>query len=193
MGRTVDIPEIRISMPEWTADVLGRESVYATDADRVALAIDLARGNIDLATGGPFGAAVFEAETGRLVSVGVNRVVPLRNALLHAEVVALMRAHERVGSYTLRGDGLPRHELVTSCEPCAMCLGAALWSGVGRLVAGATREDAERLGFDEGPVFEESYAYLERRGIEVVRGLRREEARRVLELYVEKGGLIYNG
>ncbi|MFW6202118.1 MAG: nucleoside deaminase, partial [Gemmatimonadota bacterium] len=133
------------------------------------------------------------AETGRLVSVGVNRVVPLRNALLHAEVVALMRAHERVGSYTLRGDGLPRHELVTSCEPCAMCLGAALWSGVGRLVAGATREDAERLGFDEGPVFEESYAYLERRGIEVVRGLRREEARRVLELYVEKGGLIYNG
>nr|MBA3258060.1 nucleoside deaminase [Gemmatimonadales bacterium] len=79
------------------------------------------------------------------------------------------------------------------CEPCAMCLGATLWSGVRRLVCGATREDAAALGFDEGPVFPESYAYLESRGIEVIRSVLREDAAAVLDLYQRSGGPIYNG
>jgi tRNA(Arg) A34 adenosine deaminase TadA len=83
--------------------------------------------------------------------------------------------------------------MVTSCEPCAMCLGATLWSGVKRLVYGATREDASRLAFDEGPVFPESYRYLEARGLEIVRGVLRDEARGVLELYRATGGAVYNG
>ena len=85
------------------------------------------------------------------------------------------------------------HELATSCEPCAMCLGATLWSGVKRLLCGATRDDALRINFDEGPVFPQSYAYLRDRGIEVVRQVAREEARAVLELYRETSGVIYNG
>jgi tRNA(Arg) A34 adenosine deaminase TadA len=74
-----------------------------------------------------------------------------------------------------------------------MCLGATLWSGVTRLVFGASRDDATALEFDEGPVFPESYAYLESRGIEVVRGVMRKEAAAVLELYRRQGGPIYNG
>jgi tRNA(Arg) A34 adenosine deaminase TadA len=74
-----------------------------------------------------------------------------------------------------------------------MCLGALLWSGVGRVVTGATGDDARSAGFDEGPVFPESYAYLERRGVEFVRGVRRDEARAVLESYVQRGGTVYNG
>jgi len=92
----------------------------------------------------------------------------------------------------LRGAGAP-YELVTSCEPCAMCLGATLWSGVQRLVCGATRDDAERIGFDEGPVFAESYAYLERRGIAVVRQVLRAEAADVLDQYLRSSGIVYNG
>ena len=83
-------------------------------------------------------------------------------------------------------------ELHASCAPCAMCLGAIHWSGVVRLVCGATREDAESLGFDEGPVFDESYSYLERHGIEVVHGIRREEAADVMQTYLDRGGPIYN-
>ncbi|HVG39005.1 MAG TPA: hypothetical protein VM870_06955, partial [Pyrinomonadaceae bacterium] len=79
------------------------------------------------------------------------------------------------------------------CEPCAMCLGATLWSGVKRVVCGATREDARQLNFDEGPVFADSYSYLSERGIEIVRGVRRTEARAVLELYRLGSGTIYNG
>jgi tRNA(Arg) A34 adenosine deaminase TadA len=70
--------------------------------------------------------------------------------------------------------------------------GATHWSGVRRLVFGARREDAERIGFEEGPVFPESYRYLESRGVEVVGGVLRDEASAVLELYRHRGGLVYN-
>jgi tRNA(Arg) A34 adenosine deaminase TadA len=128
-----------------------------------------------------------------VVAAGLNSVTRLGNSVLHAEVVAIMLAQQRVGSFTLRGPGLPTHELVTSCEPCAMCLGATLWSGVRGLVCGATREDATALGFDEGPVFAQSYEHLRARGIAVERGVLRAEAAAVLELYRERGGPIYNG
>ena len=68
-----------------------------------------------------------------------------------------MMAQQRVASFTLSAPGLPAHELHTSCEPCAMCLGATLWSGVKRVVYAAGRADASRLDFEEGPVFPESY------------------------------------
>jgi len=155
------------------------------------LAVALARRNVLEATGGPFGAVVFETETGRVVSAGVNLVIARRNSVLHAEVVAIMLAEARAGAYSLAG-GAGTRELVASCDPCAMCLGAVLWSGVGRLVTGASGEDAAAIGFDEGPVFAESYAYLERRGIDVVRGVLRDEARGVLELYRDRGGPVYN-
>ena len=104
-----------------------------------------------------------------------------------------MMAQRSVGSVTLHAPQLPVHELFTSCEPCAMCLGATLWSGVRRVVYGATREDASRLNFDEGPVFPESYRYLEDRGITFVREVLRAEAKAVLEAYRAGRGEIYNG
>jgi tRNA(Arg) A34 adenosine deaminase TadA len=85
------------------------------------------------------------------------------------------------------------HVLYTSCEPCAMCLGATLWSGVTRVVWSATREDANRISFDEGPVFAESYAYLRARGLEFEGGVLRDEGREALQLYRQQGGIIYNG
>lgn len=157
------------------------------------LAIAVSRQNVERATGGPFGAAVFEADSGRLVSIGMNSVVRLNNCTLHGEIVAFMMAQQRVGSYTLQAPNLPRHELFTSCEPCAMCLGAALWSGVRRVVSGAARDDASKLDFEEGPVFPESYRYLEARGIAIEREVLRDEARAVLELYRRTSGTIYNG
>jgi tRNA(Arg) A34 adenosine deaminase TadA len=74
-----------------------------------------------------------------------------------------------------------------------MCLGATLWSGVKRMICGATRQDAEALQFDEGPVFPESYAYLEDRGIDIVHGVCRMEAVDVLNLYLKSNGVVYNG
>jgi tRNA(Arg) A34 adenosine deaminase TadA len=178
--------------PDWTKDVVDWKARRVTDDDKMALAIELSRQNVLRGTGGPFGAAVFEVGSGALVAVGVNSVTRLNNSVLHAEVLALMLAEQRIGSYTLLGAGLPQHELFTSCDPCAMCLGAALWSGVRRIVTGADRTDATALRFDEGPVFPESYAYLEERGVEITRGVLRQDAVAILELYQRQGGSIYN-
>ena len=186
------MPEVRIAYPAWVARHVSWDTRYTTDDERMGLAIALSRWNVLEESGGPFGAAVFERGSGRLVAVGVNLVVPLANSALHGEMVAFMMAQARLGSYTLAGEGMPEHELATSCEPCAMCLGATLWSGVRRVLCGATREDALRLDFDEGPVFQASYDYLASRGVEVVREVRRAEAADVLALYRQRAGVIYN-
>jgi tRNA(Arg) A34 adenosine deaminase TadA len=184
--------EIRITNPDWVAAAVAFDRPYPDDDSRVRLAIALARENVVRETGGPFGAAVFEAGTGRLVGVGTNGVVRLNNSCAHAEVIALMMAQANTGSFTLREDSGPSHELYSSCEPCAMCLGATLWSGVTRLVFAATRDDATRLNFDEGPVFPESYEYVRERGVEIESGRLRDEANVVFDLYMKRGGPIYN-
>ncbi len=184
--------EVRIALPGWVAGAVDWERRYRTDEEKMRLTVRLSQENVERGTGGPFGAAVLEAATGRLVAVGMNSVVRLSNAVLHGEIVAVMLAQQRLGTFSLAAAGLPAHELVTSCDPCAMCLGAILWSGVKRVVCGASREDATALRFDEGPVFPASYDYLRERGIAFARGVCRDEARAVLELYRRRSGVIYN-
>jgi tRNA(Arg) A34 adenosine deaminase TadA len=186
------IPPIHIEYPDWVESTVDWDRRYTTDEEKMRLAIDLSRENVVRGTGGPFGAAIIQQGTGELVAVGMNSVVRLNNCTLHGEMVAFMMAQSRLSCFTMRSDDGPVYELATSCEPCAMCLGATLWSGVSRVLCGAHRDDARRLNFDEGPVFPESHAYLEARGIEIVHGVLREEANAVLELYRSGKGIIYN-
>ncbi len=186
-------PPLHIDYPDWVEPLVEWDRGYASDEDRMRLAIDLSRENVARGTGGPFGAVVFQAESGVPLAVGMNSVVRLNNCTLHGEMVAIMMAQARLGSFSLRSPDGPAYELVTSCEPCAMCLGATLWSGVRRVVCGAHRDDARRLNFEEGPVFPESHEYLEARGIRIVHGVLRDEANAVLEMYRAKKGIIYNG
>lgn len=186
-------PQVRVEYPDWVRQHIDWEAPVPTELDRMRVALALARENVLRGGGGPFGAAIFAAATGRLLSVGVNLVVPLNNSVLHAEIVAFMMAEAALGSFTLGAHDGPAHVLYTSCEPCAMCLGATLWAGVSRVVWSATREDARLLEFDEGPVFPQSYEYLRERGLEFEGGVLRAEGRAVLQLYRDRGGIIYNG
>jgi tRNA(Arg) A34 adenosine deaminase TadA len=156
------------------------------------LAVELANQNIEHRTGGPFGAAIFETGSGRLVGVGVNLVETSNCSILHAEMVAIATAQKAVGSYDLAAGGRLRHELATSTEPCAMCLGAIPWSGVRQVLCGARGEDACEIGFDEGAKPLNWVGELNGRGIEVARDILREEARAVLRRYAQAGGTIYN-
>ena len=187
------VSSVRVDYPPWMASFVDWDVRYGGDEERMRLAVALARENVVRESGGPFGAAIFERDSGRLVSVGVNSVLRLNNSTLHAEMMAFVMAQARLGTYTLAADGLPEHELFTSCEPCAMCLGGTLWSGVCRIVFGALGEVVRRLEFEEGPVFPESYRYLEDRGLTIERNFMREPARAVLELYRQQRGAIYNG
>ena len=154
--------------------------------------IDAANENVRRNTGGPFAAAVFETETGKLISLGVNIVSRERLSILHAEMVALSLAQRKLQTYDLGRTNIPSHELVTSTEPCAMCFGAIPWSGIRRVVSGATDEDARRIGFDEGPKPINWIRELEVRGITVRSEVERDAATDVLNQYSRKGGSIYN-
>ena len=190
--------ETVLSLPGWIVGRVDYDQVYATDEDRMRLAISLAAENVANRSGGPFGAAVFERESGRLIAVGVSSVLRLNNSTAHAEMIALQLAERRIASYRLASEGHPAHELFTSCAPCAMCVGAVLLSGVTRLVSAAQREDArpedrERSDCDEGPVFAARYAGLRARGIVIVDGLLRDEARAVLAESRGRDGAFYDG
>lgn len=185
-------PALRLGLPDWVDRYVGdRRGEISTAEQRMSLAVELGEMNSRRGTGGPFGAAIFE-EGGGLVAVGVNLVVPSSCSLAHAEMLAIGIAQQKLGSYDLGGPKLPRHELVTSTEPCGMCLGAIAWSGVVRVVCGARESDARAIGFDEGPKPTDWVAALAGRGIEVVRDVCRPEAREVLRRYAEAGGPIYN-
>lgn len=179
-------------LPPWLQRELPplARATWPTDAARMGLAVRLAEANVREGTGGPFGAAVFECRTGHLVAAGVNLVVRARCACLHAEVVALMLAQRRLRTYDLAVGGV--YELHTSVEPCAMCLGAVVWSGIARLVCGARGSDAEAVGFDEGPKPSDWIGALRGRGIRVRTDLLRRQAIAVLSRYAVSGGRIYN-
>ena len=153
--------------------------------------IELSAINVAKGTGSPFGAAVFESRSGQLVAAGVNRVESTRCSHAHAEMAALANAQLVVGGFDLGAAGLPVHELVTSCEPCAMCYGAIPWSGVRRVLCGARASDAEAIGFDEGAKPRNWVAELIKRGIAVIRDLCRDDAAKVLQQYKKQGGIIY--
>jgi tRNA(Arg) A34 adenosine deaminase TadA len=182
---------LTIELPPWLAS-FARAYVASADIEqRMAFVIDAAQRAVDEQSGGPFAAAVFEQDSGALVALGVNLVTTQRMSMLHAEMVAIAVAQTRLGTYDLGAASLPRHELVTSTEPCAMCLGAIPWCGVTRVITAARDEDARRIGFDEGAKPDSWQAALQQRGIAVITDVQRDAARAVLDGYAASGGRIY--
>jgi tRNA(Arg) A34 adenosine deaminase TadA len=184
----------RLELPGWITEYLVQQpDTYPTPGARMELVTTLAELNIQYGTGGPFGAGIFRLDTQQLVAPGVNLVLSSKSSIAHAEIVAIMMTQQAVGSHHLGAIGLPPHELVTSCEPCGMCLGAISWSGVRQVVCGARGSDAEAVGFDEGPKPVNWITELEQRGITVTLDIGRTNAFSILQRYVQNGGEVYNG
>lgn len=185
--------QIRIDLPSWVpsfrASLPGQ---LASPEERMRVAISLSRQNVSEGSGGPFGALVVGRDSGEVIALGVNRVEPSCCSSAHAEIVALSLAQQAMGTWNLAEAGRGPMELVTSCEPCAMCLGAIPWSGVSSVLCGAGKDDAEAAGFDEGDRPDSWTDRLGARGIRVVTGLLRTEAAMVLDQYARAGQTIYN-
>lgn len=187
------LPSYTVKFPEWLKKFIDRaKSTYPNVEERMELVIELASQNIRN-DGGPFGAAVFERHTGKLVAPGINLVMQTNCSVVHAEIVAIIFAQQVVGNFDLGSPGFPEYELVSSAEPCAMCIGAIPWSGIASLVCGARDEDVRSIGFDEGKKPEKWIEYFQGRSITVTRDILRDKARMVLRQYVDGGGIIYNG
>jgi tRNA(Arg) A34 adenosine deaminase TadA len=88
----------------------------------------------------PFGADIVSTATGERLMRAVNRVGPDHDPSAHAETLTIRLACAKLGSGSLKG-----YTLYTTCEPCAMCMACALWSGLDRLAFGATIADAGRF------------------------------------------------
>jgi len=197
----MEYSKLVLKLPDWMEQFMaGAERIFTSVEERMHLVITLSRLNIEHKTGGPFGAAVFEQESGKLIAPGVNMVISANCSIAHAEIMAIGIAQQVLGNYDLSSEGMPsaaghplrEYELVTSTAPCAMCLGAIPWSGVRRVICGARDEDARSIGFDEGAKPQNWVSSLESRGIAVIQDVLREEAREVLSQYYESGGVIYN-
>lgn len=179
--------QIHLTLPAWIADVVDTSRRYDSDEDRVGLAIALSQQNVQHGGGGPFGAAVFDGDSGRLVAVGVNRVLPQHCSAAHAEIMALTIAQQHLGRHRLNGDG-GHWVLASSSQPCCQCYGASVWAGIDELLIGARTEDVEQLTeFDEGPLPADWIGELARRDVVVRRDILRAQARTVLAAYGASG------
>ncbi|MDH5611517.1 MAG: nucleoside deaminase [Gammaproteobacteria bacterium] len=183
---------ISFQLPVWVNNFSQSYQATTDLNQRMKFVISAARKNVEEETGGPFAAAIFEIETGKLVSLGINLVTTQQLSILHAEMVAITVAQAKLKTYDLAETSLPKLELVTSTEPCAMCFGAIPWSGVARVVTAAKGEDAQNIGFDEGPKPDNWIKGLTDRGIQVIDNIERETSQAVLKLYQESSGHIYN-
>ena len=181
---------LQLDLPDWIQREIDAAQPYADDEAKVALAIRLASRNVEMDSGGPFGAAVFDAG-GRVVSVGVNRVIPRTCSIAHAEIMAYALAQARLQRHRLNETG-ERFVLATSAQPCCQCYGATIWAGIDELLIGARSADVEELTeFDEGPLPADWIGELEKRGIVVRRDILRDRARDALSRYRELGRAAY--
>ena len=183
--------QCEIELPKWLDSFLDDwPEPLTTVEQRMRLAVSLSAENVRHGSGGPFGAIVIEDQSGHILGAGVNLVTTLELSMAHAEMVALSLAQSAISNWNLgaRTDV----QLVTSCEPCAMCFGAVPWSGVTSLVWGAGKEDAESAGFDEGDKPANWVQTLHKRGIQTRSDVLRDEAAAVLASYARKAGTIYH-
>lgn len=147
------------------------------------IAKDSALEGITRGDGGPFGAVITSSD-GEIIASGNNKVLSLNDPTAHAEIVAIRRACEKLGTYDLS-----ECILYTSCEPCPMCLSAIIWANIDKVYYGCTRDDAKDIGFRDDFIYE----YLKGNVSDVLdmKMLDREECLEAFDKYKNDKGTIY--
>lgn len=185
---------LSVALPAWVLAELADVDPVLPDVDqRMRLVHRLAERNHREGNGGPFAALVAVADTGQILSVGVNLVLASGLSSLHAEVVALSLAQTRLKTWDLSSTGAAT-ELVVNWRPCVMCYGATMWSGVQRLTIAGEGDEIEQLtGFDEGPMRPDWKEQFAGRGIAVRTDVLREQALETFRAYGQRDDTtVYN-
>jgi len=134
----------------------------AADPSFMELAIDLAMKNVETGAGGPFGAVV--VKDGVVIAAAANSVTATNDPTAHAEVMAIRKACQALGSFQLDGC-----EIYSSCEPCPMCLGAMYWARPAAVYYANTRAHAAEAGFDDAFIYDEVAFAPEQRSLKMTR------------------------
>ena len=96
--------QVHLTLPAWIHSEIAADTPYPDDTARMALAVRLSELNVREQSGGPFGAALF-TDDGRLLGVGVNRVVPSNCSVAHAEMMAFATAQQSLSQFRLNQTG----------------------------------------------------------------------------------------
>lgn len=133
--------------------------------------------------GGPFGAIIVDRD-GNVISKGNNQVVKQKDPTAHAEIVAIREACQKLETYDLS-----EYLLVTSCEPCPMCLSAIIWANIKTVYYGCHKEDAGKIGFRDDKIYD--FIRGEDNHLLKLKEVDRQECLELFEKYCDGGGIIY--
>ena len=140
-------------------------------------AIELSIENINKG-GGPFGCVI--VKDNKIIAEGSNKVTTTNDPTAHGEIVAIREACKKLNDFSLKGC-----ELYSTCEPCPMCLSAIYWARINKIYYANTREDAQKIDFDDSLIYSEFKKTIKERKIPMIQ-MMRSEALKAFELWDKK-------
>ena len=140
-------------------------------------AIELSIESINIG-GGPFGSVI--VKDGKIIAEGSNEVTLINDPTAHGEIVAIRLASKNFNNFDLSGC-----ELYSTCEPCPMCLSAIYWARIDKIYYANTRDDAQKIDFDDSFIYSEFHKKINQRKIPMLQ-IMRKEALKAFELWDKK-------
>ena len=147
----------------------------------MARAIELSLANINIG-GGPFSTII--VKDNKIVAEGSNKVTSTNDPTAHGEIVAIRQACKNLNNFNLSGC-----DLYTNCEPCPMCLSAIYWAHIDKVYYANTRNDAQKIDFDDSLIYSELTKKIDKRKIPMTQ-LMRNEALKAFELWDKKADKV---
>lgn len=137
---------------------------------------------------GPF-MAIISNQKGIIFSQVSNSVVKDKSSLAHAEIDAIRETQKKLGAYDLT----PFHlSIYVTSEPCLMCMGAIMWSGIENVYYGVPTQDVEEItGFDEGFKSSDWMEEFKKRNINVYGNIEPDLGKDVLLQYMKTNKEMY--
>ena len=128
--------------------------------------------------GGPFGCVIVKDE--KIIAEGSNKVTLSKDPTAHGEIVAIRNACKKLNNFNLKGT-----ELYSTCEPCPMCLSAIYWARMDKIYYANSRQDAQKIDFDDSLIYSEFKKNINERKIPMIQ-MMRNEALEAFELWDKK-------
>ena len=128
--------------------------------------------------GGPFGCVI--VKKGKIISEGFNKVTSTNDPTAHGEIVAIREACKQLNNFNLNGC-----KIFSTAEPCPMCLSAIYWARIDKVYFANTRQDAQKIDFDDSLIYSEFQKNIDKRKIPMVQ-MMRGEALKAFELWDKK-------
>ena len=132
--------------------------------------------------GGPFSSIIVFDD--KIIAEGSNKVTLSKDPTAHGEIVAIRQACKNINNFNLSG-----YELYSTCEPCPMCLSAIYWARIDKIYYANTRDDAQKIDFDDSLIYSELLKNVKKRKIPMIQ-MMRDKALKAFELWDKKADKV---